>query len=90
MLNLNIPLEPKDISSNPTQQQESLWKVFIYDKLGQDLISPLLKVNELREQGITLHLPLVKDKFPITDVPAIYFVQPTLENIQLIVKVGSF
>ena len=48
MLNLN--------SSEPLAASEPIWKVLIYDSLGQDVISPLLKVNEIREQGITLHL----------------------------------
>ena len=28
----------------------------MYDRYGQDIISPLLNVKELREMGITLHL----------------------------------
>ena len=78
MLNLN-----KDI----VQGQVPEWKVLIYDTMGQSVISPILKVNEIREQGITVHLPLTKERFPIPDVPAVYFVQPTSENIQLIAAV---
>ncbi len=80
MLNLNIVQET-------IQGQGPEWKVLIYDRLGQDVISPLLKVNELRENGITVHLPVTKERFPIPDVPAVYFVQPTQENIQLIANV---
>ena len=32
------------------------WKVLIYDELGQDIISPLLTVKELRDLGVTLHV----------------------------------
>eukprot|EP00126_Sphaerothecum_destruens_P009719 Sdes_comp20567_c0_seq1m15439 len=60
---------------------ESTWKVLIYDRFGQDIISPLLKVGELRDAGITLHMLLHSDRDPIPDVPAIYFVMPTRENI---------
>ncbi|PFX16976.1 Sec1 family domain-containing protein 1 [Stylophora pistillata] len=31
-------------------------KVLVYDRYGQDIISPLLNVKEFREMGITLHL----------------------------------
>ena len=33
-----------------------MWTVLVYDSLGQDIISPLLRVAELRENGVTLHL----------------------------------
>jgi hypothetical protein len=71
-------------------QEESEWKVLIYDRLGQDVISPLLKVNELRECGITVHLPIDRERFTISDVPAIYFVTPNLENLQRIALVFYF
>ncbi|CAF89651.1 unnamed protein product [Tetraodon nigroviridis] len=35
---------------------EPVWKVLVYDWYGQDIISPLLSVKELRDMGITLHL----------------------------------
>ncbi|KAI8616303.1 Sec1-like protein [Chytriomyces sp. MP71] len=63
---------------------EIVWKVLVYDKAGQDIISPLLKVNELRENGVTVHMPLFTDRQPITDVPAVYFVQPSPESIRRI------
>jgi len=34
----------------------SFTQVLVYDRYGQDIISPLLNVKELREMGITLHL----------------------------------
>uniref|UniRef100_A0A8C4TAB0 Sec1 family domain containing 1 n=1 Tax=Erpetoichthys calabaricus TaxID=27687 RepID=A0A8C4TAB0_ERPCA len=58
--------------------------VLIYDRFGQDIISPLLAVKELRDMGITLHLLLHSDRDAIPDVPAIYFVMPTEENIDRI------
>jgi hypothetical protein len=32
------------------------WKILIYDTYGHDIISPLLKIGELRSLGVTLHL----------------------------------
>ncbi|MBN3277310.1 SCFD1 protein, partial [Polyodon spathula] len=49
MLNFNVP----PVKNNAS---EPVWKVLIYDRFGQDIISPLLAVKELRDMGITLHL----------------------------------
>jgi len=32
------------------------WKVLIYDNHCSDIIAPLLRIHQLREQGVTLHL----------------------------------
>uniref|UniRef100_A0A6Q2WTW9 Sec1 family domain containing 1 n=1 Tax=Esox lucius TaxID=8010 RepID=A0A6Q2WTW9_ESOLU len=80
MLNFNAP-------PLKTTAAEPVWKVLIYDRFGQDIISPLLAVKELRDMGITLHLLLHSDRDPIPDVPAIYFVMPTEENIDRICQV---
>lgn len=74
MLNLNQP-EPRLKDAVPT------WKILVYDRLGQDIISPLISVKELRELGITLHMQLHSDRDPIPEVPAIYFCAPTDENL---------
>ncbi|XP_072221356.1 sec1 family domain-containing protein 1 [Leuresthes tenuis] len=77
MLNFNTP-PVKSTAAEP------VWKVLVYDRFGQDIISPLLSVKELRDMGITLHLLLHSDRDPIPDVPAIYFLMPTEENIDRI------
>ena len=58
------------------------WKVLIYDAYCRDIISPLLKVGDLRKQGITLHLLLDTEREAVSDVPAIYFMQPTAANVK--------
>ncbi|XP_033105179.1 sec1 family domain-containing protein 1-like, partial [Anneissia japonica] len=55
--------------------------VLIYDRFGQDIISPLLSVRELRDMGVTLHLLLHSDRGSLPDVPAVYFVMPSEENV---------
>ncbi|CAE1330622.1 SCFD1 [Acanthosepion pharaonis] len=76
-------------NSAPTKQvsAEPQWKILVYDRFGQDIISPLLNVKELRDLGVTLHLLLHTDRDPIPDVPAIYFVMPTDENVQRICRI---
>lgn len=49
MLNLNQPLT-KAVANEPT------WKVLVYDRVGQDIISPIISIKELRELGVTLHV----------------------------------
>ncbi|XP_048480612.1 protein sly1 homolog [Plutella xylostella] len=74
MLNLNQPL-------TKSSANEPMWKILIYDRVGQDIISPLISVKELRELGVTLHVQLHSDRDPIPEVPAVYFCAPTEENL---------
>jgi hypothetical protein len=60
------------------------WKVLVYDAFCRDVISPLLKVGDLRKRGVTLHLLLDSDREQIPDVPALYFVRPTAANARRI------
>jgi sec1 family domain-containing protein 1 len=52
MLNLNT----SPLSTLKSSTADLAWKVLIYDELGQDIISPLLTVKELRDLGVTLHM----------------------------------
>ena len=57
MLHLGSESQPPKISVVDEVADESVsWKVLVYDKFGCDVIAPLLKVGELRENGVTLHL----------------------------------
>lgn len=49
MLNLNH-------AQSKSAAAEPVWKILIYDRVGQDIISPLISVKELRELGVTLHV----------------------------------
>lgn len=50
MLHLNSPEGPS------TRTENIVWKVLIFDKFGQDIISSIMRVNDLRENGITVHM----------------------------------
>lgn len=69
-----------------TTTTASPWKVLIYDKHTRGIISPLLSVSQLRALGVTLHLLLHSDRESIPDVPAVYFVRPTQENLAIIAR----
>ncbi|SPO19998.1 related to SLY1 protein [Ustilago trichophora] len=63
-----------------------VWKVLIMDKVSKDILATSLRVQDLRENGVTLHMQLHSDRPPLTDVPAVYFVSPTSQNIQRIAQ----
>ena len=35
---------------------DPIWKVLVFDNLGRDVISSVLRVNDLRASGVTIHL----------------------------------
>ena len=63
------------------------FKVLVLDKQTKDIIAPLLKISDLRKYGVTLHLMISTERQSIPDVPAIYFVDATEENIRYITNV---
>ncbi|CAD5213138.1 unnamed protein product [Bursaphelenchus okinawaensis] len=77
ILNLNQPL-------SHSLAVEPVWKVLVLDKYGSDIISPLIPVKNLRELGVTLHLIINSRRDSLPDVPAVYFVSPTDDNIKII------
>ncbi|PRQ20181.1 putative sec1-like protein [Rosa chinensis] len=79
MLNLNQPVNATGMAN------EEVYKMLIYDKYCQNILSPLIHVKDLRKHGVTLFFLIDKDRKPVPDVPAVYFVQPTPANIQRII-----
>jgi len=73
-------------SGTASKDQGELYKVLILDRFCKDIVAPLLRVSELRSQGVTLHLLLEAERQPITDVPAVYFMLPTAENVEKVVQ----
>jgi hypothetical protein len=41
---------------NAETEEEAVWKVLIYDRLGQSILAPLIKIGSLRENGVTINL----------------------------------
>lgn len=71
-------------STTLTHAIEPVWKILVLDRFAQDIISPLLTVKELRELGVTLHVLINTERDSIPEVPAIYFLLPTSENMRRI------
>ncbi|CAF1706586.1 SEC1 family transport protein SLY1-like [Brassica napus] len=83
MLNLNQPLKQSGTAN------EEVYKILIYDKFCQNILSPLIHVKDLRKHGVTLYFLIDKDRKTVRDVPAVYFVQPTQSNIHRIISDAS-
>ncbi|KAJ5115756.1 Sec1-like protein [Penicillium angulare] len=98
LLNLNHDPHPAEDSNDPSghaslvshstpilnEDGDPIWKVLVFDNMGRDVISSVLRVNDLRAWGITIHLNLNSQRYPIPDVPVVYFVEPNETNIQAI------
>ncbi|KAI8097274.1 Sec1-like protein [Halteromyces radiatus] len=86
MLNLNSSTtngkDADEYSDAKVFQDKAVWKVLIFDKFGQDVVSSIMRVNDLRENGITVHMLLNQERSSLPDVPAIYFIEPTFDNIK--------
>ena len=103
LLNLNSEegqnSEPNDLLPQ-VANGEPVWKFLVFDKLGQDVISSVLRVSDLREAGVTVHMQLKADRLQMEDVPAsthslkflflivtVYLIESTEENINLLADV---
>ena len=77
ILNLNSQEEEQNAQPNDLLPQvvngEPVWKFLVFDKLGQDVISSVLRVSDLREAGVTVHMQLKADRLQMEDVPASTF-----------------
>ncbi|XP_062086637.1 SEC1 family transport protein SLY1 [Humulus lupulus] len=83
MLNMNLPVNATGTAN------EEVYKILIYDRFCQNILSPLIHVKDLRKHGVTLYFLIDKDRKPVLDVPAVYFVQPSPANIQRIIADAS-
>ncbi|KAH7083108.1 SEC1 family transport protein-like protein SLY1 [Paraphoma chrysanthemicola] len=90
ILNLNAPVTDIDVQDEPNatpanpSADGAVWKVLVFDEMGRDVISSVLRVNDLRGSGVTIHLNIGTTRHLIPDVPVIYLVEPTTQNLQII------
>lgn len=93
ILNLNETVEQTDEDDSHanglapagpilTANGEPIWKVLVFDDLGRDVISSVLRVNDLRSMGVTMHMHISAARHPIPDVPVIYLVEPNPKNLE--------
>lgn len=81
-----------------------VWKVLVLDQQTKDVLATVLRVQDLRDVGVTLHVCVFKycvllslnsmmlysqlhtQRPPLSDVPAVYLVSPTLANTNRIAE----
>ncbi|KAL6851495.1 hypothetical protein ACP4OV_020428 [Aristida adscensionis] len=65
------------------KSSKSTWKVLIMDKLTVKIMSFSCKMADITEEGVSLVEDLYKRRQPLPSMDAIYFMQPTKENIHI-------
>jgi hypothetical protein len=84
MFNLNMP---PDAYHSACQQNASLvWKVLIMDTQANKVIAPIIHLTDLHMHNIVLHLPLKSKREVLRSVTILYLIDPTDENIKLIIQ----
>ncbi|RDB29480.1 Protein sly1 [Hypsizygus marmoreus] len=96
LLNLNNPPETSTTpgrtgkggagTKTPQPTGPPVWKILVLDQQTKDVLATVLRVQDLRDVGVTLHVQLHSIRPPLPDVPAVYFVSPTLANIRRIAE----
>ncbi|PIA13943.1 Sec1-like protein [Coemansia reversa NRRL 1564] len=84
MLHLNEEPRASQDKEGNGGTETPIWKVLVFDGFCQDVISTVLRVNDLRDNGVTVHMLLDAQRSSIPDVPAIYLVQPVPDSIKQI------
>ncbi|KAK9742824.1 hypothetical protein RND81_03G199600 [Saponaria officinalis] len=64
-----------------TSTDSKAWKVLIMDKVTVKVMSSSCKMADITDQGISLVEDLFRRRQPMPSLDAIYFIQPTKENI---------
>ncbi|XWS35686.1 hypothetical protein CRYUN_Cryun20dG0017700 [Craigia yunnanensis] len=60
---------------------KSAWKVLIMDKVTVKVMSHSCKMADITDQGVSLVEELFKRRQPLPSMDAIYFIQPSKENV---------
>ncbi|KAF8841637.1 SLY1 protein [Paxillus ammoniavirescens] len=83
---VSAPAKSWGAAKVPTSNTPPVWKVLVLDQQTKDVLATVLRVQDLRDVGVTLHVQLHSLRPPLQDVPAVYFVAPTLVNIRRIAE----
>ena len=56
LLSLNSTPSSSSTTTTTTNVVVPTWKVLVMDKVAQDVLATSLRVQDLRDQGVTLHM----------------------------------
>ena len=87
---LNFNETSTALNKRSSEESSSPYKILVLDSFTKLIIAPLVSVQDLRQKGgVTLHLAIDAAREPIPDVPAVYFVSASSENIQRLLRVST-
>ncbi|KAL9670850.1 hypothetical protein QQ045_008409 [Rhodiola kirilowii] len=69
------------LGSAKSDSSKSSWKVLIMDKVTVKVMSQSCKMADITDQGISLVEDLFRRRQPLPSMDAIYFIQPSKENV---------
>ncbi|KAL3610028.1 hypothetical protein D5086_001048 [Populus alba] len=69
------------LRSAKTGNSKSTWKVLIMDRLTVKIMSYSCKMADITQEGVSLVEDIYKRRQPLPSMDAIYFIQPTKENV---------
>uniref|UniRef100_A0A7N0SZ20 SNARE-interacting protein KEULE n=2 Tax=Kalanchoe fedtschenkoi TaxID=63787 RepID=A0A7N0SZ20_KALFE len=69
------------LGSAKSDDSKSSWKVLIMDKVTVKVMSQSCKMADITDQGISLVEDLFRRRQPLPSMDAIYFIQPSKENV---------
>lgn len=69
------------LRSTRAKDSKTRWKVLIMDKVTVKIMSCSCKMANITEEGVSLVEDIYKRRQPMPSMDAIYFIQPTKENI---------
>ncbi|XP_059641541.1 SNARE-interacting protein KEULE-like isoform X1 [Cornus florida] len=71
------------LRSAKTGESKSTWKVLIMDKVTVKIMSCSCKMADITEEGVSLVEDIYRRRQPLPTMDAIYFIQPTKENVTM-------
>ncbi|AFZ81111.1 Sec1 family domain-containing protein [Theileria equi strain WA] len=77
---LQLPTSDTDYNDVKT------WKMLIYDEESRQILSPIIKIGELRHQGVTLNMSINDKRGAVPTVDAVYLITPSEKNIDMIIN----
>ncbi|KAL2460791.1 SNARE-interacting protein KEULE [Abeliophyllum distichum] len=69
------------LQSSKSGDSRSSWKVLIMDKVTVKVMSHSCKMADITDQGVSLVEDLFRRRQPLPSMDAIYFIQPSKENV---------
>ncbi|KAK0596971.1 hypothetical protein LWI29_020600 [Acer saccharum] len=69
------------LRSAKTGDSKSTWKVLIMDKLTVKIMSYSCKMADITQEGVSLVEDIYRRRQPLPSMDAIYFIQPTKDNV---------